>query len=258
MTVVGRVGIVAAGALIVAAVAGYAVIRTDGLAADRAPGRIETAIARRLVLLSIPASARGMANPNATDADAWRSGADHFAEHCAGCHGADGRGRSEVSSRMYPPVPDLADPAIQTFSDGALFSIIQHGVRWTGMPAFGAEHSAEETWKLVSFVRHVPQNSADDVRHHADAQGPAGEHGNTVAMDGTAFAPAELTVKAGDTVTWVNRDPFPHNVSSAAGGIHSGDLEPDRQWQFRATTPGSYRYVCTLHPGMTGQLTVTR
>ncbi|HYM22462.1 MAG TPA: cupredoxin family copper-binding protein, partial [Vicinamibacterales bacterium] len=78
-----------------------------------------------------------------------------------------------------------------------------------------------------------------------------------IAMDGTSFAPAEMTVKVGDTVTWINKDPFPHNISSKAGGLHSGDLEPDASWQFHATTPGSFHYVCTLHPGMKGTLVVT-
>jgi plastocyanin/mono/diheme cytochrome c family protein len=243
------------GVAVLAAGVVYAAVRTNGLSADRAPGVVETAIARRLVLLSIPASARGLTNPNAANADAWRAASDHFAEHCAGCHGPDGRGKSEFAAHMYPPVPDLADPAIQAFSDGALFAIVQHGVRWTGMPAF-ADHSAEDTWKLVSFIRQVPKLPPAGTGGHA-AHG-IGDHANIISMDGTAFEPRELEVKAGETVVWINKDPFPHNVSSASGGIHSGDLDPDRQWQFRPTRPGTYSYVCTLHPGMNGRLIVTK
>jgi plastocyanin/cytochrome c553 len=247
--------IVAVAAL--AAVAVYT-LRKDGLSADRAPGAIETAIARRLVRLSIPAPARGLINPNAVNGDAWRAASDHFAAHCAACHGPDGRGKSEFAAHMYPPVPDLADPAIQAFSDGALFSIIQHGVRWTGMPAFQAEHTADETWQLVSFIRHVPRMSPADTNRHSAPAAAAGDHASIVSMDGTAFEPRELTVKAGDTVVWINKDPFPHNVSSTSGGLHSGDLDPDRQWEFRPTTPGTYSYVCTLHPGMNGRLIVKK
>src|SRR3954447_4892509 len=157
------------GVIVLAAGVVYALVGKDGLAADRAPGAVETAIARRLVLLSIPAAARGLINPNASNADAWRAASDHFAAHCAGCHGPDGRGHSEFAAHMYPPVPDLSDPAIQAFSDGALFSIIQHGVRWTGMPAFQADHPPEDTGKLVSFVRQVPRmppaGTRDRVAH---------------------------------------------------------------------------------------------
>jgi plastocyanin/cytochrome c553 len=236
----------------------YAVVLKDGLAADRAPGAVETAVARRLVLLSVPAAARGLINPNASNPDAWRAASDHFAAHCAGCHGPDGRGHTEFAAHMYPPVPDLADPAIQAFSDGALFSIVQHGVRWTGMPAFQADHTADDTWKLVSFIRQVPSMPPAATGDHAAHAAAHGDHANVVSMDGTAFEPRELEVKAGETVVWINKDPFPHNVSSTSGDIHSGDLDPDRQWQFRPTLPGTYSYVCTLHPGMNGRLIVTK
>jgi mono/diheme cytochrome c family protein len=151
----------------------YAVVRR-GLAADRPPSRLEAAIARRLVLLAMPTATRAMENPHAGDPDSWRHAADHFADHCAVCHGADGRGKSELGPRMYPPVPDLSSADVQRMSDGALFAIIQNGVRWTGMPAFGAEHDADETWRLVSFIRHVPHvapGHADHPHEHAKSPG---------------------------------------------------------------------------------------
>ena len=159
---------------------------------------------------------------------------------------------------MYPPVPDLSAPAIQNFSDGVLFSIIQHGVRWTGMPAFTAEHDADETWKLVAFIREMPHIPTADASRHTPRGAADRVRDKVIVMDGTAFEPRELTVKAGETVSWINRDPFPHNVSSAAGDLRSGDLDPDQQWSFRPTAPKTYSYACTLHPGMTGRLIVTK
>ena len=247
-------GLIVVVAVLGATAALYVIARSRPFAADRAPGPVETAIARRLVRLSIPRSERDAENPFGGDQQAWRSAADHFAEHCAGCHGPDGRG-SAIGSHMYPPVPSLAAPAIQQFSDGALFSIIQNGVRWTGMPAFRSTDDADEIWKLVSFVRHVPTLNAADLAHHDDAGGGS-PVAATVAMDGTAFEPAEVVVRAGDLVEWVNKDPFPHNVSADAAGLHSGDLEPDRTWKYRAVTRGTFQYVCTLHPGMSGVLRV--
>jgi len=232
----------------------YVIAAGRPFAPDRAPGPVETAIARRLVKLSIPRSERNAANPFAGDPAAWRAAADHFAEHCAACHGADGRG-SAIGSHMYPPVPDLASAAVQQFSDGALYAIIQNGVRWTGMPAFRSTDEPAEMWKLVSFVRHVPALNAADLAHHDDEAG-GGPAAVTVAMDGTAFQPAEVTVRAGDVVEWVNRDPFPHNVSADAAAIHSGDLDADGTWRYRAMTRGTFHYVCTLHPGMAGVLHV--
>jgi mono/diheme cytochrome c family protein len=156
--------LVAAGVILGVVV--YATVSQGGLAADHRPGRLEEAVAGRLVKLSIPAARRAETNPYAADKGAWRAAADHFDDHCAVCHGDDGRGQTEIGPKMYPPVPDLASEPVQQLSDGALFSIIQNGVRWTGMPAFRAEHSAEETWKLVSFIRQVPSMPAGDPDHH--------------------------------------------------------------------------------------------
>ena len=85
-----------------------------------------------------------------------------------------------MGENMYPKTPDLAAPAAQGLSDGELFYIIQNGVRWTGMPSWKAEHSAEDTWRLVSFIRAVPKltpsdlesvglaSAVDEVDHHHD------------------------------------------------------------------------------------------
>lgn len=245
--------------LAVVAVAALWMLREHGLVSDRQPGRLETAIARRLVVLSIPASARKVTNPLSGNDEAWRDGMEHFQEHCATCHGRAGRADSAFAKKMYPPVPDLTDPAIQRMSDGALFAIIQNGVRWTGMPAFRSEHSAEETWKLVAFIRRVPTLSPADLRpiasdetHEHDAPAAPG----AIAMDGTTFTPGEVHVTLGETVTWTNKDPFPHNVTSSAARMHSPDIDPDGTWSFTPTRPGRFEYQCTLHPGMKGVLVV--
>ena len=80
------------------------------------------------------------------------------------------------------------------------------------MPSFRAAHDDAETWKLVSFVRHVPQLTS--------AAEPPGQPGGgdrdrtrSITMDGTTFSPNELSVSVGETVVWVNKDPFPHNVT---------------------------------------------
>jgi plastocyanin/cytochrome c553 len=252
-----RVGLVALVAVVVAgAAAAYAFAEWEGLRADRAPGGVETAVARRLLWLSIPAADRGLTNPLAVDPEAWRAGSDRFAESCAACHGLDGRGRTDIGPRMYPPVPDLASDAVQRLSDGALFSIIRHGVRWTGMPAFSSSHAPEDTWRLVAFVRRVPRLTPPDLHSSRPRTHDASTTATTIRIEGTAFEPRDITVSVGRTVVWVNEDPFPHNVSSASGGFQSGDLQPEAQWTFQPTTRGTFLYVCTLHPGMKGTVRV--
>jgi plastocyanin len=81
----------------------------------------------------------------------------------------------------------------------------------------------------------------------------AAEH--TIVAEGVKFEPAELTVERGATVVWVNKDPFPHTVT-ARGAFDSKEIAPGKSWKWIARKPGSYDYVCTLHPGMKGKLTV--
>jgi len=78
---------------------------------------------------------------------------------------------------------------------------------------------------------------------------------HVVVMDGVGYAPAALTVKRGDTVVWRNKDPFPHTVT-AKGKFDSGSIAAGKEWKYVANKPGVYPYLCTLHPNMTGTLTV--
>ena len=79
-----------------------------------------------------------------------------------------------------------------------------------------------------------------------------------VVMSGYAFSPRSLTVTAGSTVTWVNQDQAPHDVKTTSGPepIHSPMLSKGGTWSHTFTTPGTYGYVCTVHPGMSAQLVV--
>jgi plastocyanin len=88
------------------------------------------------------------------------------------------------------------------------------------------------------------------------AQTPAGDAIVRISMKAFSFAPATLTVKAGSTVTWVNTDPEPHTVVSDTGAFRSGALDTDESFTYRFTSPGTYRYFCTLHPSMMGTIQV--
>jgi plastocyanin len=79
---------------------------------------------------------------------------------------------------------------------------------------------------------------------------------HTVTMEGTSFQPPMLTVKAGDSVVWVNRDPFPHTATSGTGGFDSNVILPDKSWTYTPKTKGEFAYVCTLHLTMKGVLRV--
>jgi plastocyanin len=76
-----------------------------------------------------------------------------------------------------------------------------------------------------------------------------------VTIDNFTFAPQELTVKVGDTVTWTNHDDIPHTVVSA-GKFRSKAMDTDNSFSFTFTSAGDYKYFCSLHPHMTGLIKV--
>jgi plastocyanin len=81
------------------------------------------------------------------------------------------------------------------------------------------------------------------------------EETTNVMIDNFTFAPAQLTVKVGTTVTWKNRDDIPHVVVSA-GKFRSKTLDTDDSFSFTFTAAGDYKYFCALHPHMTGMIKV--
>jgi plastocyanin len=79
---------------------------------------------------------------------------------------------------------------------------------------------------------------------------------HTIAIDGTSFQKADLSVAPGDVVVWVNNDPFPHTVTSKAGGFDSKTIDAGQSWKYTAVKKGEFPYVCSFHPTMTGMLRV--
>ncbi len=78
---------------------------------------------------------------------------------------------------------------------------------------------------------------------------------HTVIIEAVAYQPALLVVKRGDTVVWVNKDPFPHTVT-ARGVFDSHDIPAGASWKYVARKTGEYTYICVLHPNMKGTLAV--
>lgn len=79
---------------------------------------------------------------------------------------------------------------------------------------------------------------------------------HTVVIEAMRFAPPVLAVHAGDTVKWINKDPFPHNATALDGSFHSPDIAPNGSWSFKVQRTGTFPYACTLHPTMKATLVV--
>lgn len=136
-------------------------IGVHGFSARDKPMAMEAYLARRARLLAIPAGAKSMKNPIAATPLNIAEARDHFADHCAICHAANGSGKTLIGANLYPPAPDMRTNETQKLSDGQLFYIIKNGVRFTGMPGWGGDD--EDNFKLVLFIRHLPQLSPDEL-----------------------------------------------------------------------------------------------
>jgi amicyanin len=90
------------------------------------------------------------------------------------------------------------------------------------------------------------------------ASAPTSSRAATHAVDiaDFAFAPAELTITVGDTVTWTNRDAMIHTATGVNGAWDSGDLDVGESYSLTFNAPGTYDYLCTPHPSMTGRIIV--
>ena len=151
--------------LVIVGAAGYgAVLIRHGFSAKDRPSLLETTAARAARNLAIPSQARSGKNPFPSTAQNLEEGKEHFADHCALCHSNDGGGDTEMGRNMYPKPPDMRLPDTQKLTDGELYYIINNGVRLTGMPAWGDSHSGEDSWKLVLFIRHLPQLTAEEKK----------------------------------------------------------------------------------------------
>jgi mono/diheme cytochrome c family protein len=126
-----------------------------GCKADR-PGRLETAIitsAKHHVFIGN----RKVKNPLPDNAQVLADGKEAFSHYCVACHGNDGQNTGvPFADHISPPIPSLASPSVQQYSDGQLKWILDYGIRPSGMPGSKGTLSDDELWSIVVFLRHLP------------------------------------------------------------------------------------------------------
>lgn len=130
-----------------------------GMDTRSAPGSLETVVAQAVRRWSVPSRYRTLKNPVAcSSSEVIGAAREHWADHCATCHGNNGSGDTMLGRTMYPRPPEMRGPGTQEQTDGELYYVIKNGVRLTGMPAFGAPGDNDaSSWQLVCFIRHLPQ-----------------------------------------------------------------------------------------------------
>jgi mono/diheme cytochrome c family protein len=100
------------------------------------------------------------APPGLDDPPKLLIGTEHFAAHCVVCHGAPGVPKGEVGEGLYPQPPNLVHSS-EHYTPSELFWIVKHGIKMTGMPAWG-DHSDDELWAKVAFIRKLPEMTPED------------------------------------------------------------------------------------------------
>lgn len=157
--------LILAGLVLVGAVAGVFVMAGHGFSAREEPSAMEELLARTMRRLATPSSVRATRNPVAPTAASLSRARAHFADHCASCHGNDGRGQTKLGQNLYPKAPDMTAAPTQSLTDGELFSIIENGIRLTGMAAFGSPEPDDdaETWELVHLIRHLSTLTPEEI-----------------------------------------------------------------------------------------------
>ena len=143
----------------------YSVARR-GLSARSEPSRIEEGLARGMRRFATPRAVRSMTNPVEATPAVLQEARAHFADHCAVCHANNGSGDTAIGRSLYPRAPDMRGEATQALTDGELFSIIENGIRLTGMPAWGTgtPEGEHDSWALVHFVRRLSSLTDDEIQ----------------------------------------------------------------------------------------------
>ena len=161
-------GFLILGLLIILALLGWFGYQSysTGFSAKAEPNELEILIARQLRHLAIPIENRRLRNPLPLTQELMKDARGHFADHCASCHANNGSGQTAIGKNVYPKAPDLRLPDTQTMSDGELFFIIQNGIRFTAMPAWGTGDPAKDSgsWQLVHFIRHLPSLTEEELQ----------------------------------------------------------------------------------------------
>jgi mono/diheme cytochrome c family protein len=138
---------------------------------------------------SIAEHAQDVQVPVLDTAEQVADGAGHYNEMCRGCHLAPGMVGTELRAGLYPKPPNLTQRSDLT--PAQMFWTIKHGIKLSGMPAWGVTHSDQKIWAIVAFIRKLPGMTPEQyealTRERADATHEQGahEHGNDDATGGT-------------------------------------------------------------------------
>ncbi len=126
---------------------------------------------------SVRRHARGIKPPPLSDSSLAQRGFHHYREMCVTCHGAPGASPSEIGKGLNPHAPELSEE-VQEWTEAELYWITKHGIKMSGMPAFGPTHDEDELWAIVAFLKQLPSLSPEGYQAWDHTEGGE-EHGHS-------------------------------------------------------------------------------
>jgi len=132
---------------------------------------------------SVATSSWGIRAPALDDEASILKGASHYETACLPCHGGPGRSIPPVVTAMTPPPPELDEPRLARWSPEELFSIVKHGIKFTGMPGWPAQQRDDEMWAMVAFLRRLPGLDAAVYRQMVYGDALQSENASKSAAD---------------------------------------------------------------------------
>ncbi len=167
------------------------------VAATNMAGRLEASVAAFALTHAIQKRAPLQTNPFSMPEDI-RDGLERYKGNCLDCHGARGVAEPTFGKGLNPPAPDLTLSFVRKLRDGELYWIVSNGIRMTGMPAFSPTYTSDEIWKIVAFVRHMPEMTAEERQILQAGVDEAAPHGGSAATKRTAEEQPERRQRAAD------------------------------------------------------------
>ena len=161
--------------VIIGVVAGLTYIYTGGynVAATSPHGPVARWLLETVMRNSVEARASDIEPPeNFGDPSMVADGGKVYGQTCEGCHGGPGVTPSDTARGLLPHPPDLAD-AVTEWKPRELFWIVKHGVKMTGMPAWGPTHKDAALWSVVAFIKKLPGMKPEAFRAYVHGEAPA-------------------------------------------------------------------------------------
>lgn len=168
--------------LLVAGVVAFIYSGIYDVSASTPHGAVSSWILETTMHSSVERRAGQVEVPDLSDGSLVLAGVSDFEEMCVQCHGAPGKKPAAVGQGLNPPAPDLSESANE-MTAAELFWVTKHGIKMTGMPAWGSTHEDDALWPVVALTTALPELDAaayDELLSRAQGMG---HHAGDAAED---------------------------------------------------------------------------